>query len=124
MKMKLFGAAAQTKGAFCAELLTRVTLSSNKVPSPTNGAKSVENADIRSVRTGPVPGKTLPETFQFPLVRPAFRTGSLAKLMARSSKVKSAWKPTNRLLRSIADVVTALAKLFFAKVGAMTGRLT
>ena len=46
------------------------------------------------VLIGPGPGKTLPETFQLPLVRPAFWTGGLANVATVSLNVRSAWKAT------------------------------
>ena len=66
---------------------------------------------MRSVLIGPAPGRTFPETFQLPAVSPAFRTGSLWKVITLSSKVKSPWNPTNLLFASVADVVTAAMKL-------------
>ena len=56
--------------------------------------KSSENAETRSTRIGPEPGKMLPDTFQAPLVRPAIDTGGFAKVITFSLYVKSPWKPT------------------------------
>ncbi len=66
---------------------------------------------MRSVRIGPVPGRTFPETFQFPPVIPAPRVGSLWNVTTRSSKVKSPWNPTNLFCVSIVVVVTGTVKL-------------
>src|SRR5436190_11662056 len=112
IKVKLFGGAAQTKSVLLPGLLLNlVILSSNNVPDPESGVKSFEKADIRSVRIGPAPGRTFPDTFQLPPVSPAFCTGSLWKLTTLSSKLKSPWKPTSLFLQSITEVVTAAVKL-------------
>src|SRR4051812_54188 len=81
----------------------------NNVPAPDNGAPSNENAEIRNVLIGPAtaPGSTFPDTFQFPLVNPAFTTGGSWNVTIRSSKMKSPWNPINCVLGSITVVVTA-----------------
>lgn len=96
MKKKLSGGFAQVKGVISpGVLLTLSILNSKRVPAPDRGVKSSENADIRRVLIGPGPGKTFPETFQFPPVRPAFWIGELVvKLQTVSLKVKSPWNPT------------------------------
>ena len=57
-------------------LLTLVKFNWNRIPEPESGVKSLEKAEIRRVLIVPVP-ITLPETFQFELVRPAPETGEL-----------------------------------------------
>jgi len=95
MKKKLSGGFAQVSGLMSpGVLLTLSILNSNRVPEPDRGRKSSENADIRTVLMGPGPGRTFPETFQFPPVRPAFCTGGLGKVQTVSLKVKSPWNPT------------------------------
>src|SRR5437016_521020 len=75
IKMNWSGAGAQVNWVACPVLLTLVILSSKSVPAPDSGAKSVEKAEIRSVLIGPVPGRTLPDTFQLLAVSPALWTG-------------------------------------------------
>src|SRR5204863_9102153 len=74
IKMNWSGAGAQVNWVACpacAAWLTLVILSSKSVPDPDSGAKSVEKAEIRSVLIGPVPARTLPDTFQLLAVSPA-----------------------------------------------------
>src|ERR1051325_3699418 len=95
MKMKSLGAAAQVRAVFApGVLLTRVMFRLNKVPAPDRGVKSFEKAEIRRVLIGPLPDRTLPETFQLLEVSPAGETGGFWKVTTVSSKVKSPWKPT------------------------------
>jgi hypothetical protein len=77
----------------------------NKTPEPERGVKSFEKAEIRRVRIGPLPGRMLPDTFQFVAVRPVPDTGGFWKVITVSSKVKSPWKPT-RLSELLMVVVT------------------
>ena len=52
-------------------------------------------AEIRRVLMAPVPGRMLPETFQFgSLVRPPLTTNGLLKVTTVESNVKSPWNPT------------------------------
>src|SRR6188508_1810424 len=106
MKTKLSGNVFQNDGV---ALLTRFILSSNNGPEPDNGAKSIEVPLIRSVLIGPGPSRTRPDTSQLPAVRPALWTGSFAKEINRSSKVKSPWNPISLFVASMNDVVTAAA---------------
>ena len=95
IKKKLSGGGAQTNGLIApGVLLTLSILSSNRVPDPESGVKSFEKADMRSVLSGPAPGRTFPDTFQLPPVSPACCAGGFAKVTIVSSKVKSPWKPT------------------------------
>jgi len=66
----------------------------------------LEKAETRNVLIGPPPGRTFPETFQLPAVRPAFMTGGAAKVTTVSSKVKSPWNPTKFRVESIVVVIT------------------
>ena len=103
MKIKLSGVGCHTKGVVApGVLLTLSILISKSVPDPDKGVKSFEKADMRSVlivlgvadAPGVGVGRTLPVTFQLPLVRPAMRAGGLEKVNTVESKVKSPWKPT------------------------------
>jgi hypothetical protein len=92
-KKKLSGSGAQTKGLISPGVLLILSIrSSNNVPDPLSGVKSLEIADIRSVLIGPGPVKMLAETFQLPAVSPACSTVGFEKLTTVSSKVKSPWK--------------------------------
>jgi hypothetical protein len=97
MKIKLSGSAAQVSGVLApGVLLTLSILNSYNVPDPDKGMKSLEKADTRSVRIGGFGGfgRMFPDTFQLPLVIPAFCTNGAEKVTTVSSKVKSPWKPT------------------------------
>ena len=56
--------------------------------------KSIENAETRSVRIGPGPGSTLPDTFQLPDVSPAFSTKKGLEKVQLFVKGNAPWKPT------------------------------
>ena len=103
MKIKLSGAGCHAKGVVApGVLLTLSILTSKSVPDPDRAVKSFEKAEMRSVlivlgvadAPGVGVGRTLPVTFQLPVVRPAVRTGGLEKVNTVESKVKSPWKPT------------------------------
>src|SRR5204863_6564410 len=98
-------------------------LNSNNVPAPESGAKSVEKAEMRNVLIGPEPGRTLPETFQLPAVRPALCTGVLSKVTTLSSKIRSPWNATKLLLASISEVVTGATKLWRDCSTVISGRV-
>ena len=112
MKKKLSGGAAQVSAVLApGVLLTRVMFRLNKVPEPDSGVKSFEKAETRSVRIGPGPGRTLPDTFQLPPVSPAFETGGFWKVTTVSSNVKSPWNPIRLSAALIAEVTTGWVKL-------------
>ena len=79
---------------------------------------------MRSVRIGPGPGSTLPDTFQLPPVSPAFCTGWFWKVTTLSSKVKSPWKPTSLSSHLIVVVVTSAMKLVTNESTANSGSAT
>lgn len=56
-------------------LLTLVIFRLKRFPEPESGVESVDVARMRKVLTSPVPGRTLPVTFQLPPVSPVFDTG-------------------------------------------------
>ena len=87
-------------------LLTLVMFRLNRVPEPESGVKSFEKADMRSVRIGPAPGITLPDTFQLVAVSPAPETGVAWKVTIVSLKVKSPWNPTRLLEALMVEVAT------------------
>ena len=107
MKIKLSGSGFQTSGLTApGVLLTLIMFRLNRVPEPESGVKSSEKADTRSVRIGPAPGRTFPETFQLLAVSPVPETGGLWKVTTVSSKVKSPWNPTRLAAGLIAEVST------------------
>ena len=77
MKTKSLGAATHVRGVIVPGVsLTRSRFKLKRVPEPESGVKpSFEKAEIRRVRIGPEPGKTLAVTFQFPPVSPALEAG-------------------------------------------------
>ena len=86
IKIKSFGGAAQVRAVFApGVLLTRVIFKLNNVPEPDSGVKSFEKAEMRRVRIGPPPGKTLPETFQLVVVSAELETGGFWKVTTVSS---------------------------------------
>ena len=88
------GSGFQTNGLVAPGVpLTLTILRLNSVPDPFSGMKSFEKAERRSVLVGPGPGRTCPDTFQFPEVSPPFSTPTLEKVQTVSLKVKSPWKP-------------------------------
>ena len=104
-RAKSSGAAAHVNGVLApCVLLTRVMFKTKRVPEPDNGVESMEKAETRRVRTGPGPGRTLPETFQLVPVSPAAETGGFWKVTTVSSKVKSPWK-ANKLSEALKAVV-------------------
>ena len=87
---KSLGVAIQVNGVLAPSvLLTRVMFRFSRTPEPDNAVESFEEAEICKVRIGPGPGRTLPVTFQFPPVSPAFETGGFWKVIMVESKVKS-----------------------------------
>src|SRR5436190_1696487 len=124
MNMK-FGGATQSNWVVPANGLTRRVLNSNNAPSPDNGVRSSEKAEMRRVliglAAGPGPGSTLPDTFQLPAVSPASCTGGSWNVTILSSKVKSPWNPISFLFGSISEVFTAATKSLLARSTAAFG---
>ena len=91
MNKKSFGDEAQVNALLAPGVpLTRVIFKLNNVPEPERGVNpSLEKAEIRTVLIAPLPGMTLPETFQLFEVRPAGETGGTWKVTTVESKVKS-----------------------------------
>ena len=103
MKIKLSGDGCQTNGLIAPGVLLTLSIRTSKsVPDPVRAVKSFEKADTRSVlivlgvadAPGVGVGRTLADTFQFALVRPAARAGGFENVNTVESKVKSPWKPT------------------------------
>ena len=99
MKIKLSGAGFQTSALVApGVLLTLSILTLKSVPTPFNGVKSLEKAEMRSVFIVPGPVlRTLPETFQLTPVSPAPCVGpgeEVRKVITAESKRKSPWQPT------------------------------
>src|ERR1700716_871638 len=99
MKIKLFGSGFQTSVLVSPGLLlTLRILTLKSVPTPFNGVKSFEKADMRRVFIVPGPVlRTFPDTFQLTPVSPAASVGpgeEVRKVRTAESKRKSPWQPT------------------------------
>jgi hypothetical protein len=124
MKIKLSGAGFQSNGLVAPTvLLTLRMMNSNSNPDPFSGVKSFEKADMRRILTPDGGfGRMFAETFQLPLVSPAFCTNGAMKVTFPESKVKSPWKPTKLRLPSMFAVING--SMIFWAIGTEVGKLS